>query len=44
MIRIEEMDEDGRIILFYTMENEYLEIIKLLLEIGINIMIKNRYG
>jgi ankyrin repeat protein len=42
--RIEEFDEDGRTALFCAVENEHLEVAKLLLEAGADIATKNRHG
>jgi ankyrin repeat protein len=42
--RIEEMDREGRTPLFCAVENEHLEVAKLLLEAGADIETKNRHG
>jgi ankyrin repeat protein len=42
--RIDELDGDGRTALFCAVENEHLEVAKLLLEAGADIATKNRHG
>ena len=41
---IEELDEDGKTALFYAVENEHIEVVKLLLVAGADVETKNRHG